>query len=294
MHAKKHLSFSPLIHSFATLLKKLSDPRKGKVEHSLHDIVMGAFACMYMQSPSLLRHQKILKRRKDRNNLETLFKLKTTPAESTIRDNLNKVSSENIAGIFKNYLGKLQRSNYLKSYQFIDNKYLVTLDGSDYFSSKKINCSQCLQQPHKDGSITHSHKIVQPALLNPDKKQVFPLMPEEVKSTDGSTKQDCEINASKRLIPKIRKAHPKLPFIWLADSLYATTPMIDDILEHCEDYIFSAKRGDHKTLYKNLAECEYQRKDISNPKGKRCLYEWANSHQSSIDFKCRLFAVFCF
>jgi hypothetical protein len=53
--------------------------------------------------------------------------------------------------------------------------------------------------------------------------------------------------------------------------------MIDDILEHCEDYIFSAKRGDHKTLYKNLAECEYQRKDISNPKGKRFLYEWANS-----------------
>jgi hypothetical protein len=188
--------------------------------------------------------------------LETLFKLKTTPAESTIRDNLNKVSSENIAGIFKNYLGKLPRSNYLKSYPFIDNKYLATLDGGDYFSSKKINCSQCLQHPHKDGSITHSHKIVQPALLNPDKKQVFPLMPEEVKSTDGSTKQDCEINASKRLIPKIRKAHPKLPFIWLADSLYATTPMIDDILEHCEDYIFSDKRGDHKTLYKNLAECE--------------------------------------
>ena len=59
MRAKKHLSFSPLIHSFATLLNKISDPRPGKIKHSLHDIIMGAFACMYMQSPSLLRHQKI-------------------------------------------------------------------------------------------------------------------------------------------------------------------------------------------------------------------------------------------
>jgi hypothetical protein len=36
MRAKKHLSFSPLIHSFATLLNKISDPRPGKIKHSLH------------------------------------------------------------------------------------------------------------------------------------------------------------------------------------------------------------------------------------------------------------------
>jgi hypothetical protein len=30
-------------------------------------------------------------------------------------------------------------------------------------------------------------------------------MPEAIKNEDGTDKQDCEINAAKRLLPKIRK-----------------------------------------------------------------------------------------
>jgi hypothetical protein len=37
---------------------------------------------------------------------------------------------------------------------------------------------------------------------------VIPLAPEAIQNTDGTEKQDCEINAGKRLVKKIRKTHP--------------------------------------------------------------------------------------
>ena len=74
------------------------------------------------------------------------------------------------------------------------------------------------------------------------------MMPEEVSNRDGSTKQDCEINASKRLIPKIRQSHPRLPIVWLADSLYATTPFINLIQSNADDNfirVFAVSLCDH-------------------------------------------------
>ncbi|KTD15536.1 hypothetical protein Lgra_0202 [Legionella gratiana] len=65
-------------------------------------------------------------------------------------------------------------------------------------------------------------------------------MPEVIKNTDGTENQDCEINAAYRLLPSIRSRHPRMSFIWLADSLYATAPFIQNILDAGEDYLFRA------------------------------------------------------
>ena len=57
--------------------------------------------------------------------------------------------------------------------------------------------------------MRYEHQIVQAALMHPDMRQVIPLAPEAVRNTDGFKKQDCETEAGKRLIKKIRNAHPK-------------------------------------------------------------------------------------
>ncbi len=44
---------------------------------------------------------------------------------------------------------------------------------------------------------------------------------------EGSHKQDSERKAFKRLSMKIKKAFPRLPIILLADSLYASEPVMD-------------------------------------------------------------------
>ena len=80
--------------------------------------------------------------------------------------------------------------------------YLITIDASGYFSSNKICCEGCLKKESKKGVVRYEHQIVQAALMKPGRKEVIPLAPEEIRNSDGYKKQDCEINAGKRLLKK--------------------------------------------------------------------------------------------
>ncbi len=71
----------------------------------------------------------------------------------------------------------------------------------------------CLRKEESKGKIRYHHQILQAAIVHPDMKQVLPFSPEPITNKDGSKKQDCEINAGKRIVSKIRKNHPKLKII---------------------------------------------------------------------------------
>jgi hypothetical protein len=71
--------------------------------------------------------------------------------------------------------------------------------------------------------------------------------PLEVINTDGQDKQDCEINAGKRLIRRIRKNHPKLRISIVADSLYSKQPMIENIGQEHMHFVLVAKEEDWST-----------------------------------------------
>jgi hypothetical protein len=87
----------------------------------------------------------------------------------------------------------------LDAYKLESGHYLIALDGSQYFSSQKIHCPHCLTCKGTKGATRYSHQILQAVMINPHLRQVLPLAPEPVANTDGTTKQDCEINAAKRI-----------------------------------------------------------------------------------------------
>ncbi len=130
--------------------------------------------------------------------------------------------------IFEYFFSPLQRGKYLEGCRVLDKYYIASVDGSGYFSSDKICCPGCLRKENKKGNVRYEHQIVQAAIVHPGKRQVIPLAPEEVKNTDGTNKQDCEINAGKRLIKKIRQSHPKLPLIILQIVFGANSPSLRD------------------------------------------------------------------
>ena len=92
---------------------------------------------------------------------------------------------------------------------FHDSSYLLSIDGTEYFSSKKVHCGSCLERKNKQsGEVTYYHQMVGAVLVHPDQKQVIPLAPEPIVKQDGNNKNDCERNASKRLLEKMREEHP--------------------------------------------------------------------------------------
>ena len=79
-------------------------------------------------------------------------------------------------------------------------------------------------------------------MINNEDKKVEKETEEDVKKKEAEKiKQDCEINASKRLLNKLRKTYPKMPFRIIADSLYPSETMISICEELLFEYIFVLK-----------------------------------------------------
>ena len=211
---KKHLSFKALIRGFVSSWSRDNDKRRAKSTfYSVQDTLLSGLACMFYKSKSMLFFQERMEKLFHRNNLQTQFGVVNTPKEKAMREIIASVNPRSLAPIFKEYLSRLQRSNYLNRFKF-RGRYLLTIDGTQYHSSRDIKCDKCLETTSKN-ITTYSHKVVQPIISHPDIKQILPLMPEEICHHDGDDKQDCETNASKRLIDSIRKDHPRMRFTYI-------------------------------------------------------------------------------
>lgn len=281
MHVKKHLGFTALRKTITEQFLQIEDPRQAaKVDYCLHDVLMSGFAMMFFQDPSLLVFQRRLQEKAQQNNISAIFNIKSIPRDTQMRDVLDLVPTEKLNGIFTKFIKALQRGRQLSQYQFIDGKYLVSIDGSEYFSSTKINCPYCLKTRSRKNELRYHHQILQAVIVNPGLKQVLPLFPESIQNGDGETKQDCEIKAGKRILGKIRNAHPKLPLVITGDGLYSKQPFIAGLKENAMSYILVAKPTDHKVLFEWVNEItamgEAGHFQCFDEKGRLHKYHWVN------------------
>jgi len=113
----------------------------------------------------------------------------------------------------KEKLIALAKEQGLEDMRYLDGHYLLSLDGTGYFSSSEVHCDQCCEKHHRDGRITYYHQILGAVIVHPDQSEVFPLAPEPILKQDGAKKNDCERNAAKRFLTALRREHPHLKLI---------------------------------------------------------------------------------
>jgi hypothetical protein len=146
-------------------------------------------------------------------------------------------------------MAEVQHAKMLEPYEFYDKHYLVSLDGTGYFSSNEVHCENCCVRQHRDGKVTYYHQILSAVMVHPEIKTVLPLCIEPIMNQDGSTKNDCERNAGKRLISDLRREHPHLKIVMIEDGLGSNGPHIRELMAHNMHFILGAKPGDHKELF---------------------------------------------
>jgi hypothetical protein len=242
---RKHLSADALLSVVRSGFAAVPAYRLSDTDISLTDALMAAFALFSLQSPSLLAFDK----HRVEGNWGTIYAIDRVPCDTQMREILDPVSPESVRPLFRSVFGQLQRGKALESMMFLEDYYLLALDGTEYFSSKTIHCASCLQKVHRNGSITYYHQMLGAALVHPEQRAVIPLMPEPIVKQDGTGKNDCERNAAKRFIVKLRKDHPHLKFIVTEDSLSSNAPHIETLHAHGLHYILGVKDGDHASLF---------------------------------------------
>jgi Transposase DDE domain len=281
MHTKKDLSFTALRELLSRRFLEIPDLRQEtKVKHAVHDVLMSGFAMMFYQDSSLLQFQERLQEVIHQNNLQTLFQVESIPRDSQMREVIDEIESRELEPLFEDFFRPLQRGKHLEGYRVLGDSYVISIDGSGYFGSEKIHCEGCLEKKSKKGKKRYEHQIVQAALMKPGKRQVLPLAPEEVRNTDGRDKQDCEVEAGKRLVRRIRKAHVKLKIILVGDSLYSKQPFMEEVTQEGMKYVLVVKEDDHKLLMEWVNEQrqlkEVSRFEVRDRKGRLHIYEWIN------------------
>ncbi len=256
---RKHLSADALFGLVRSGFATIPDYRLSETDIALTDALMSAFAMFSLKSPSLLAFDK----ERAEGNLETIYGIERVPCDTHMREILDPVSPEWLRPLFQSVFRQLQRGKALEAMVFLDGYYLLALDGTGYFSSQTIHCASCLQKVHRNGSITYYHQLLGAAILHPDCREVIPLMPEPIIKQDGTEKNDCERNAAKRFMSKLRQDHPHLQFIVTEDSLSSNAPHIETLHDHGCHYILGVKEGDHAYLFNQVQRAEHDGRVIS-------------------------------
>ncbi len=252
MTARKSLGAEALVNIVYRLFKKIQDPQPSSRSTSISftDILMSGLAVFGLKFPSLLKYDQ--QRNILDNNLKTLYHIHSPPSDTYLRERLDELDPSFIRPAFKKLFAAFQRGKGLEQFVFFQGHYILAVDGTGEFSSGNVCCDQCCKKEHKDGSVTYYHQMLGGCLVHPEQSNVIPLCPEVILNRDGSQKNDCERNATKRFIEHFRREHPHLKVIITGDGLSSNAPNIQVLEENQMKYFLVAKPGDHQFLF-NLA-----------------------------------------
>jgi len=273
---KKHVSAQGLLKRVRSQFEKIKEAATGRQRTSVSDCLMSGLAMFMLKMPSLLQFDKRSSEEPIKGNIERLYGVKHVPSDTYLRERLDEVVPSRLRTSFTRIFSALQRQKVLERYDYYNGHYLVSLDGTGCFSSHEIHCESCCVKNHQDGSKTYYHQMLAAVLVHPDEKTVIPLCPEPILKQDGSKKNDCELNASKRLLSSMRKEHPHLKMIIVEDSLYGKAPHINLLKELDMRYIIGVKPDDHKYLFEFVNAVKTDEKEITDSKGTRKKFRWKN------------------
>jgi len=249
---RKALSAPGLLNTVRQCFDQIDDNKVNR-SISLTDCLMSGVAVFGLKYPSLLQFDKNRNDELIKPNLQSLYGITQAPSDTYMRERLDDVDPQQLRKAFTQLFAQLQRGKGLEDMSYLDGHYLLSLDGTGYFSSSEVHCDQCCEKHHRDGRVTYYHQILGAVLVHPDQPEVFPLAPEPILKQDGARKNDCERNAAKRFLSELRREHPHLKLIVIEDGLASNAPHIKHLHALGLRFILGAKETDHRFLFEWVA-----------------------------------------
>lgn len=257
---RRRLSASGLLEAARVRFSRVPDLLRNKTKYAVVDCLMSGLAIFTLKYPSLLQFDESYQEEESvRHNLQTLFGVGQVPCDTYLRERLDPIEPERLRPAFKACFSAVQRGKMLPLYQFLDDYYLVSNDGTGFFHSESVFCENCCEKHHRNGGTSYYHQMMCAVMVHPSQSVVLPLALEPILKQDGATKNDCERNASKRLLSQLRQMHPKLKMVIVEDALHSNAPHITLLKELKYRYIIGVK-----------------------PDGNAWLFDWVNASACSV------------
>lgn len=268
---RKNWSKGAIVEHISNLAtNKITDIRKRVSKYRLTDFFMSVFGVFDQKISSLHEYEGLLNDTVFVDNMKNLYLINHLPSDTQIRERLDVVDSKEIQKIFNSVISKFQQDKLLEVFRYYKDEYLLAIDGTQHFRSSTIHCACCsVQKNNKTGIVkSYYHSILHAVIVNPSINQCLPIISEPMSSKDGDIKSDCELNAIKRLLKKVKNMHPHLKFTVTLDALFAVKPIIDLLNECGFNYItvtknqylhnnIGPKNSESFVVINNNVECNY-------------------------------------
>ena len=178
---RKTLSAPGLLKEVRACFDRIEDPIRG-----LNQTDCLGLAVFGMKYPSLLKFDEAAHYNEAvLSNLATLYGVGRVPSDTAMRERLDEVDPRQLRHCFTKLFQLLQRGKELEEYTYLNGHYVLSIDGTGYFSSDKVHCQNCCEKHRRDGTTTYYHQMLGAVLVR--RKEVFPFAPD---SEEGRRKKE--------------------------------------------------------------------------------------------------------
>jgi hypothetical protein len=169
----------------------------------------------------------------------------------TADDLLRKLPNEELERLMVKFVGRILERKLLRAHR-VGDYYLVGVDATGVMRAKEDD-EGTLAKESKTGKISYTREVLEAKIIVPGGFAIS-IASEWLASdlNDNGTKEDCELNAFKRLAKKIKKLYPKLRLCILADSLYPSDPFFEICKENGWRFCAMLKDGKLATVWKQV------------------------------------------
>lgn len=254
-----------LVKTLLTLVRsefsKIKEPEKKRTKYSQTDVLICALAMFMLKYPSLLKFDEERETEHIKENLTNLFTVAQAPCDTQMRTILDPINPQVLRPAFSVIVHYLYNKNNLNSYKCLEDYYILSVDGTGFYASSEIPCSDCCSKKLNNGKTSFYHQLLAAAIVHPDKKTVIPLAPEPIIREKDASKNDCERNACKRLLRQIKKEYSAFKFIVVEDALSSNEPHINLLKSLDYRFIIGIKEADHKYLFDCVQDSLFSEKE---------------------------------
>ena len=244
-------------HSLREWFMEMDDPRnQSYITYTQADLVYMGILKNVCAQHSMREMEENFNRETCIDTLRILSgnkKLEEMPHYDTLNYYLERLSPECLSGLRKKMVTSLIRGKQFNKNRLLGKYWRIILDGTGLCYFKEKHCENCLctVRTGEDGKKTkmYYHKVLEAKIVLSE-KVIISLGTEFIENEkEDVSKQDCELNAAKRLIKKIKRDYPRLQICIQGDALYATEPFMKLCREtyHWE-YLFTQKNTRQKKL----------------------------------------------
>jgi hypothetical protein len=220
------------------------------------------------------------------NNLNRLARThqETRPVHDTLNHFLGHTGASPLGWLRTCLVQRLIRMKALDAGRLLG-RFVVGLDATGHLAFRQQHCPHCLVYRHATHTV-YLHQVLEAKLLGPA-GLTLSMASEFIDNSDSNDalsgevhKQDCELKALSRLLPKLRHDYPQLRLCLSGDALYAcgrTLQLAKDY--HC-NYVLTFKPGQMPAVWKDfqglLTLCPQNILERSTPQGIHQVYRWVH------------------